>query len=415
MFYYLSEYLQTIDVPGARLMSYVTFRSGCALVLSFLIAIVIGGRIIKALQAHQIGEIVRDMGFENEDSKKGTPTMGGIIIILSIVVPCLLVSRFLNIYMLLMLLTTVWLGALGFADDYLKLKFHNKDGLNGWYKIAGQVVLGIVVGVTMWCSPDITLRQNHEVEEVPGREVVVEYSQTEVKTPETTIPFVKNHNFNYAQVMAWCGPYARTAGWILFVVVCIIAISGTSNGANLNDGLDGLCTGVSAITGVVLAAMAYLGSNIIYASYLNIMYLPGSEELVVFIAAFIGALLGFLWYNCTPAQVFMGDTGSLAIGGIIAVFAVLIHKELLLPLLCGVFFSEVVSVIIQRLYFRYSGGRRVFKCTPAHDHFRYLGDGHIDALIQAPYNKIKESKIVTRYWIAGIILAVMTFATLKIR
>lgn len=415
MLYYLAEYLQSLDVPGARLMSYVTFRSGCALVLSFFIAIVIGRVIIKKLRAHQIGEIVRDMGFAGESKKKGTPTMGGIIIILSIVVPCLLVSRFTNVYMALMLITTLWLGALGFADDWLKLKRRNKDGLNGWYKIAGQVVLGIVVGITMWCSPEVTLRQNHEIEDVPGREVVVEYSPTEVKTPETTIPFVKNHNFNYAQVMSWCGPYARTAGWILFVVICVIAISGTSNGANLNDGLDGMCTGVSAIIGVALAAMAYLGSNIIYASYLNIMYLPGTEELVVFIAAFIGALLGFLWYNCAPAQVFMGDTGSLTIGGIIAVFSILIHKELLLPLLCGIFFAEALSVIIQTRYFKYTGGRRVFKCTPIHDHFRTLGDGHIDALIQTPFRIMEETKIVTRFWIVGIILAVLTFATLKIR
>lgn len=415
MFYYLFEYLQHYDIPGARLMNYVTFRSGCALVLSLFIATFFGSKIIRALQAHQIGEIVRDMGFAGEASKKGTPTMGGIIIIMAIVIPCLLVSRLANIYMLLMLLTTVWLGAVGFADDWLKIKYKNKEGLKGWYKILWQTVLGVIVGITIWQSDSIVIRQNYELENVPGREIEVVYRTDEVKSPETTIPFVKNHNFNYASLTRWAGSGAETAGWILFTIVCVLVICGTSNGANLNDGMDGLCTGVSAIIGVALAIMAYLGANIIYASYLNIMYAPGSEELVVFSAAFIGALIGFLWFNAAPAEVFMGDTGSLTIGGIIAVFSLLIHKELLLPLLCGIFFVEAFSVILQTRYFKFSHGGRVFKCTPIHDHFRKPGDGSIRSLIQWPYRVIPESKIVTRFWIIGIFLAVLTFATLKIR
>lgn len=415
MFYYLFDYLQDYNIPGARLMSYVTFRSACALVLSLFIATFFGSKIIRQLRTHQIGEIVREMGFDGEKKKSGTPTMGGIIIILSIVVPCLLVSRIGNIYMLLMLLTTLWLGTVGFADDWLKIKYKNKEGLKGWYKILWQTVLGIVIGVTMWQSPDISIRQNYETENVPGRDIEVVYRSENVKSPETTIPFVKNHNFNYASLTGWAGKNAETAGWVLFTLVCVLVICGTSNGANLNDGMDGLCTGVSAIIGVALAIMAYLGANIIYASYLNIMYVPGSEELVVFSAAFIGALIGFLWFNAAPAEVFMGDTGSLTIGGIIAVFSLLIHKELLLPLLCGIFFIEAFSVIVQTRYFKLSKGGRVFKCTPIHDHFRKAGDGSIRALIQRPYAIIPESKIVTRFWIIGIFLAVLTFATLKIR
>ncbi len=415
MLYYLSEYLNQLGVPGMRLMSYVTFRSACALVLSLFIATIIGSRIINALRAHQIGEIVRDMGFEGEKAKKGTPTMGGIIIIISIVIPCLLVSRLTNIYMILMLVTTIWLGLIGFTDDWLKIKYRNKDGLSGKYKVLGQVVLGIVVGMTMWLNDDIVIRENNEIADIPDKEVVVTYSSEVVKTPETTLPFIKNHNFNYAWLTSWAGDHALTMGWILYVLVCVLVISGTSNGANLNDGMDGLCTGISAIIAVTLAIMAYLGANIIYSSYLNIMYIPGSEELVVFIAAFIGALIGFLWYNAAPAQVFMGDTGSLTIGGIIAVFSLLIHKELLLPLLCGIFFVEALSVIIQTRYFRYSHGGRVFKCTPIHDHFRKPGDGSIRSLIQRPYGVIPETKIVTRFWIVGIFLAVLTFVTLKIR
>lgn len=415
MLYYLSEYLNQFGVPGARLLTYVTVRSACALVLSLFIATFIGHRIIEALRRHQIGEIVRDMGFEGEKSKKGTPTMGGIIIIIAIVIPCLLVSRLDNVYMVLMLVTTLWLGLIGFTDDWLKIKYRNKDGLSGRYKILGQVILGIVVGITMYSSNDIVIRQNNEIVNIPGKEEVITYSKEEVKSPETTLPFIKNHNFNYAWLTSWAGKAAQPLGWVLFGIVCILVISGTSNGANLNDGMDGLCTGVSAVIGVALAIMAYLGANVIYSSYLNIMYIPGSEELVVFSAAFIGALIGFLWYNAAPAQVFMGDTGSLTIGGIIAVFSLLIRKELLLPLLCGIFFVEALSVIIQTRYFKYSHGGRVFKCTPIHDHFRKPGDGSIRSLIQRPRNVIPESKIVTRFWIVAVFLAVLTFVTLKIR
>lgn len=415
MLYYLSEYLQQYGVTGSRLLGYVTVRSGCAFVLSLLLALFAGSKVIAMLRRHQIGEVVRDLGFAGEDKKRGTPTMGGVIIIFSIIIPCLLVSNLGSIYMLLMIGTTLWLGALGFADDYLKLKYHNKDGLRGWYKIAGQAVLGLVVALTMWLNPDINMRENRELPASGDTRTEVVYNTEPVKTPETTIPFVKNHNFNYASLTQWSGKYASTAGWILFVIVAVFVIAGCSNGANLNDGMDGLCTGVSAIIGVALAIMAYLSSNVIYASYLNIMYIPGSEELVVYIAAFIGALVGFLWYNTSPAEVFMGDTGSLTIGGVIAVFSLLIRKELLLPLLCGIFVAEALSVIIQTRYFRYTHGGRVFKFTPVHDHFRKPGDGSIRALIQVPRVPISETKIVVRFWIVGILLAVLTFVTLKIR
>jgi len=420
MLYYLFDYLAETGIPGSRLMNYITFRSGAAFVLALFIAMVFGRRIIDRLQLMQVGEIVRDLGLEGQMQKKGTPTMGGVIIIIAILVPCLLVGNLSSIYMALMLLTTVWLGALGFADDWLKMKRHNKDGMSGKFKIVGQVGLGLMVGLTMVFSPDIVMRENVEMRNVENSEVVIEYVQEDVKTPQTTIPFVKNNNFDYAYLTSWAGEHAATAGWILFVIVVIFVITATSNGANLTDGLDGLCTGVSAIIGVALAIMAYLGGNMIYSTYLNIMYIPGSEELVVYMAAFIGALIGFLWYNAFPAQVFMGDTGSLAIGGIIAVFAILIRKELLIPLLCAIFFIEDLSVMIQVAYFkitkrRYGQGRRVFKMTPLHHHFQKPGNSGIEALIQAPLRAIPESKIVVRFWIVAILLAAVTFVTLKIR
>jgi len=381
---------------------------------------VFGRRIIDRLQLMQVGEIVRDLGLEGQMQKKGTPTMGGVIIIIAILVPCLLVGNLGSIYMALMLLTTVWLGALGFADDWLKMKRHNKDGMSGKFKIVGQVGLGLIVGCTIWMSPDIVMRENVETVEPRGEEITVTYRNENVKAAQTTIPFVKNNNFDYAYLTSWAGDHAATAGWIVFVIVVIFVITATSNGANLTDGLDGLCTGVSAIIGVALAIMAYLGGNLIYSSYLNIMYIPGSEELVVYMAAFIGALIGFLWYNAFPAQVFMGDTGSLAIGGIIAVFAILIRKELLIPLLCAIFFIEDLSVMLQVAYFkitkrRYGQGRRIFKMTPLHHHFQKPGNSGIEALIQAPLRAIPESKIVVRFWIVAILLAAVTFVTLKIR
>lgn len=421
MLYYLFDFLKEIDFPGAHLMDYITFRSGAALVLSIFIAIFIGRRIIDRLQKMQVGEIVRNLGLEGQMNKTGTPTMGGIIIIIAILIPCLLLGNLTNIYMILMIVSTIWLGIIGFLDDYKKIAKKNKEGLKGKFKIVGQVGLGLIVGLTMYLSPDIVIRENHEIQnEVSHRVVDVTYNQENIKSTQTTIPFVKNNNFDYSDLTSWMGDHAQDAGWILFIIVTILVVTATSNGANLTDGLDGLATGTSAIIGVALAIMAYLGSNTVYSSYLNIMYIPGSEELVVYMATFIGALIGFLWYNAYPAQVFMGDTGSLTIGGIIAVFAILIHKELLIPILCAIFFVEALSVMIQVGYFKFTKkrggvGRRVFKMTPLHHHYQKQGNSGIDAIIQKPLRAIPESKIVTRFWIIGIFLAVITFVTLKIR
>lgn len=421
MLYYLFDLLKEADFPGARLMDYITFRSGAALILSIFIATFIGRRIIDRLQLMQVGEIVRNLGLEGQMKKSGTPTMGGVIIIISILIPCLLVGNLTNVYMLLMIIATLWLGTLGFLDDYIKVARKDKDGLKGKFKIVGQVGLGLIVGLTMYLSPDIVMRENHEVQSVTDNEVTeVVYESNDIKSTQTTIPFVKDNNFDYAYLTQWMGDHAQTGGWILFILVTIFVITATSNGANLTDGLDGLATGTSAIIGVALAIMAYLGGNVIYSSYLNIMYIPGSSELVVYMAAFIGALIGFLWYNAYPAQVFMGDTGSLTLGGIIAVFAILIHKELLIPILCAIFFIEDLSVILQVAYFKWTRkrtgtGRRIFKMTPLHHHFQKPGNSGIDAIIQKPLQAVPESKIVVRFWIIGIFLAVITFVTLKIR
>ena len=397
-------------------MSYITFRSGAAFVLALLLAIFVGRSIIHRLQRMQIGEIIRDLDLEGQLKKRGTPTMGGVIIIAAILVPCLLVGNLSNIYMLLMLLATVWLGLIGFLDDYLKLRKHNKDGMKGKYKIIGQVGIAVIVAVTMYLNPSMTIVENSEVisaETNRVEEVVYENDKT-IKSPQTTIPFVKNNNFNYSWLTGWLDDHAETGGWLVFFLITIFLVSATSNGANLNDGLDGMTAGLSAIAGVALAVMAYLGGNIIYSAYLNIMYVPGSEELVVYMAAFVGALIGFLWYNASPAQVFMGDTGSLTLGGVIAVFAILIHKELLLPILCALFYIEDLSVILQVAYFKKTGGKRIFKMTPLHHHYQQDA-GRVDALIHRPYRAIAEQKIVTRFWIIGIILAAITFVTLKIR
>ena len=365
-----------------------------------------------------MGELVRNLGLEGENSKKGTPTMGGIIIIISILIPCILVGRFDSLYMILMLITTVWLGLLGYADDYIKVVKKDKEGMHGKFKIIGQVGLGLIVGLTLYFNPDFVIRENVEVPGENGTEI--EYLQEDVKSITTTIPFVKNHNFDYADLVPFMGEYQEIAGWVIFILVIILVVTAVSNSANLTDGLDGLATGTSAIIGVALGILAYFSGHIEYASYFNIMYIPGSGELVVFMAAFIGATIGFLWYNSAPAQVFMGDTGSLTLGGIIAVFAILIHKELLIPILCGVFFVEALSVIIQTTYFKITKkrtgvGRRVFKMSPLHHHFQKPGNAGIDALIQRPLQVIPETKIVTRFWIVGIILAVITLVTLKIR
>lgn len=422
MLYYLFDLLQDSGFPGARLMDYITFRSGLAMMLALFIAMVFGRKIIDRLQLMQVGEIVRDLGLQGQMQKTGTPTMGGVIIILSILIPCLLVGNLSNVYMILMIISTVWLGLLGFMDDYLKIKRHNKEGMKGKFKIVGQVGLGLLVGLTMWLSPKVVMHQNATVDTVVDSqqtEEVVKYENTPVKAPQTTIPFVKDNNFDYTWLTGWMGDNAATGGWIAFIIVTIFVVAGTSNGANLTDGLDGLCTGTSAIIGVALAIMAYLGGHIGYSTYLNIMYIPDSAELVVFMSAFIGALIGFLWYNTYPAQVFMGDTGSLTIGGIIAVFAILIRKELLIPILCAIFFIEDLSVIMQTMYFKFTRRRtgtgvRLFKMTPLHHHFQVDASAS-QALWRWPKQPIPESKIVTRFWIIGILLALVTFVTLKIR
>ncbi|MDD7342790.1 MAG: phospho-N-acetylmuramoyl-pentapeptide-transferase [Bacteroidales bacterium] len=419
MIYHLFHYLEQFDVPGARLFDYISFRAGFALILSLFIAIVIGRRIIDRLQLMQVGETVRNLGLEGQMEKKGTPTMGGIIIIISILIPCLLLGKLNNVYMLLMIVSTIWTGALGFADDYIKVAHHNKEGMKGKFKIVGQVGLGLIVGLTMYLSPAIVMSENVETVNATTHELVVENESVKEKSTQTTIPFVKSNNFDYASLTKWMGSHAQTGGWIVFILVTIFVITATSNGANLTDGLDGLAAGTSAIIGVALAIMCYLGGNVIYSTYLNIMYIPDSSELVVYAAAFIGATVGFLWYNSYPAQVFMGDTGSLCLGGIIAVFAILIRKELLIPLLCAIFFVEDLSVMIQVVYFKYTKkrtgtGRRVFKMTPLHHHFQVPG-GKVEALLQHPKQAIPESKIVMRFFLVAVLLAVLTFVTLKIR
>ena len=417
MLYYLSKLLSDYDLPGSRLLEYVTFRSGAAFVLSMLIAIFIGRRIINRLQLMQVGEIVRNLGLDGQMKKTGTSTMGGIIIIIAIVVPCLLVAKLANPYMLLMLFATLWLGTIGFLDDYKKVKKHNKEGMKGKYKIVGQIGIGVVVAATMYLNPEMVEVRPSDGESATQTETTVAAAESSdvPAAPVTTIPFVKNHNFDYSSITGWMGIDRNTGGWVVFLLITIFFVAATSNGANLTDGLDGLATGTSAIIGVTLAVMAYLGASVVYSSYLNIMYIPGSEELVVYMSAFIGALIGFLWYNAYPAQVFMGDTGSLTLGGIIAVFAILIHKELLLPLLCAIFYIEDLSVVMQVGFFKLTHGRRVFKMTPLHHHFQKAADPALDCLIKKPAQPIPEPKIVTRFWIIGIILAVCTFVSLKIR
>ncbi|MDD3321090.1 MAG: phospho-N-acetylmuramoyl-pentapeptide-transferase [Paludibacter sp.] len=421
MLYHLFQYLdQNFHIPGGGLFNFISFRTGMAFILALLLSTMFGRRIIDYLQKKQIGETIRELGLEGQMSKKGTPTMGGIIIIISILVPTILLASMTNIYIILMIITTVWLGAIGFLDDYIKVFRKNKEGLKGKFKIVGQVGLGLIVGLTMYLSPDVILRENIEVKGVTQRVENVLYSKQNVKSTKTTIPFVKNNNLNYADAFKWAGEKAQDYGWILFVFVAIFIVTAVSNGANLTDGLDGLATGSSAIMGVILGILAYVSGNVNYAGYLNIMYLPGTGELLVFAGAFIGATIGFLWYNSFPAQVFMGDTGSLTLGGIIAVFALVTRKELLIPILCGVFFVESLSVVFQVSYFKFtkkqSGeGKRIFKMTPLHHHFQKQGNSGIQALIQKPLQALPESKIVIRFWIVGIILAAITIITLKIR
>lgn len=416
MLYHLFQYLESLDVPGAGMFQYITFRSACAIILSLIIATVIGKRVIRILQRQQIGEEIRDLGLAGQMEKKGTPTMGGVIILLAILVPVLLFARLDNVYTQLMIISTVWLGIIGFADDYIKVFRKHKEGLKGRFKVVGQIGLGLIVGLTLYMSDDVVVREKvsgsekgvvvSTVDEGFDLEGAQKVKAQDVKSTRTTIPFFKDNELDYAWFTSFAGKYADEAGWILFVIITIFIITAVSNGANLTDGLDGLATGTSAVIGATLGILAYVSGNMVYADYLNIMYIPHSGELVVFISAFIGATIGFLWYNSYPAQVFMGDTGSLSLGGIIAVFAIIIHKELLIPILCGIFLMENLSVVMQVSYFKYTKkkygeGRRIFLMSPLHHHFQKKG--------------IPEPKIVTRFWIVGIILAVLTIVTLKIR
>ena len=414
MFYHLFKYLdRTYDLPGSGMFQYLSFRAAAAVIVSLLIVVIFGRRIIDYLRRKQIGEEIRDLGLDGQMQKRGTPSMGGVIILLAILVPTLLFAQLDNIYVQLMIVSSLWLGFIGGLDDYIKVFRHRKEGLKGRFKVVGQVGLGIIVGTAMWLSPDIVVREKSvrpvetvyadasgEVLATNVRNVVL--SSESVKTTQTTIPFIKDNEFDYR----WLTLGNDTAAWLLYILMAIFVVTAVSNGANLTDGLDGLATGVSAPVVAVLGVLAYLSGHIVYADYLNIMYIPGSGELVVFAAAFIGALIGFLWYNTHPAQIFMGDTGSLSIGGIMAVFALCIRKELLLPLLCGVFLVENLSTMLQTGYFKYSKrkygeGRRLFRMAPIHHHFQKMG--------------LPETKIVIRFWIVSLLLAAITLVTLKIR
>ena len=420
MLYYIFRYLEQFGIQGAHLWSYISFRSLLALILSLVISVWFGEYFIKWMRRHHATETQRDRDIDPYgQQKKGVPTMGGIIILVAIIVPCLLFGRLRNIYMILMLVTTVWLGAIGFIDDYIKMKI-SKDGLRPIYKLAGQCVLGLVVGLTLWLSPDAVIRENVSVQK-QGTEMVVHKSEP-VKSTITTIPFVKDNNLDYKQLVAFCGKYKYAAGWILFVIMTTIVVTAVSNGSNLNDGMDGMSAGNAAIIGIALGILAYESNNVGYASYFDIMYVPGSQELVIFICAFVGALIGFLWYNAYPAQIFMGDTGSLAIGGIIGVTAVIIHKELLIPVLCFVFFMESVSVLLQVRVAKYGNKRgkklRLFKRAPIHDAFRVLPGQlapDVKVILNWPRGCWLESKITTRFWIITILMAALAIITLKIR
>lgn len=435
MLYRLFEYFSTnnYDFPGMGLMQYISFRSICCSIIAVFTSFFIGRKIIAYLQKKQIGEEIRDLGLEGQLSKKGTPTMGGIIILISILIPVLLFCDLSNTNIILLTITTLWLGIIGFADDYIKVFKHNKQGLKGKYKIFGQVALALAVGLTMCFSESISFREDGISTQTSSQTELLSEIQTEqgvqpveqskcwffnnTNSTKTTIPFVKNNEFDYKWISPFSGEFGEVVKWILYIIVIIIVITGCSNGSNLTDGMDGLATGVSAIVGATLGILAYLSGHIGYADYLNIMYIPNSGEIAVFFCAFIGALMGFLWYNSYPAQVFMGDTGSLTLGGIIGVAAILIRKELLLPILCGIFLVESLSVIMQRYYFKYTKkkygeGRRIFKMSPIHHHFQKEG---IPALVKKPVHAIPEAKIVTRFWIISILLAVITIITLKIR
>ena len=406
MLYYLFEYLENeYQMPGASLFQFTTFRAAMAVMLSLILATAYGKRIILFLQRKQIGETIRDLGLDGQEQKAGTPTMGGLIIIMSTLIPVLLFADILNIYIILLIVTIIWMGLIGFADDYIKIFKQNKKGLKGRFKVLGQVVLGLIVGATLYFHPEVTMREHasttitelYTVEEVKGKDI---------RAIRTTVPFFKNNELDYSNLISWAGEGAKEYAWLLFIPVVIIIVTAVSNGANLTDGIDGLAAGTSAIIVLTLGIFAWVSGNVIFSDYLDIMYIPRVWELVVFIAAFVGALIGFLWYNAFPAQVFMGDTGSLTIGGVIAVIAIIIRKELLIPLLCGIFFAESLSVMMQVSYFKYTKkrvgeGKRIFLMAPLHHHYQKKG--------------YHESKIVTRFWIIGILLAIITFVTLKVR
>jgi len=413
MLYYLFDYLQRCcDVPGAGVFQYISFRTAAAVITSLVISLIFGKRWIKYLNRRQVGETIRDLGLEGQMAKQGTPTMGGLIILTSILVPTLLFAKLHNIYILMMIFTTVWMGMVGFTDDYIKVFRKQKAGLPGKFKILAQVILGLIIGITMFFNESITIRE--KLQEIPpvNQEmaqadlIASHFNEDAVKSTKTTIPFVKNNEFDYAVLIRWIGRDYEKYAYLVFIPLVILIIAGVSNGANLTDGMDGLATGTSAIIGATLGVLAWVSGNIIFADYLNIMYLPNTGELTIFIGSFVGGCIGFLWYNSYPAQVFMGDTGSLSIGGIIAVFAIIIRKELLIPVLCGIFLMESLSVIIQVSYFKYTkkrfgSGRRVFRMSPLHHHFQVLG--------------YPEPKIVQRFMIVGIMLAVVTIITLKLR
>ncbi|WP_340200141.1 phospho-N-acetylmuramoyl-pentapeptide-transferase [Ascidiimonas sp. W6] len=411
MLYYLFEYLEkNYQLPGAGVFQFISFRAAIAIIFSLLISIIYGKRIINYLQRKQVGETVRDLGLQGQNEKAGTPTMGGVIIILATLIPVLLFAKLENIYVLLLIVTTVWMGIIGFIDDYIKIFKKDKQGLKGRFKILGQVVLGIVVGTTLYFHPDVTMREEISNPET-NQEIVVngpaelEFKNDE-KSTKTTIPFVKNNEFDYSSIIAWTGDNYKSFAWLIFIPVVIIIVTAVSNGANLTDGIDGLAAGSSAIMALTLGIFAWVSGNLIFSDYLNIMYIPNAGEITVYITAFVGALVGFLWYNTFPAQVFMGDTGSLTIGGVIAVIAISVRKELLIPLLCGIFLAENLSVVLQVSYFkytrkRYGEGKRIFLMAPLHHHYQKKG--------------YHESKIVTRFWIVGIVLAIVTIVTLKLR
>jgi phospho-N-acetylmuramoyl-pentapeptide-transferase len=406
-----------MDFPGAGVFQFISFRSAMALISSLIISMLIGRRIINYLQLKQVGEIVRNLGLEGQMKKQGTPTMGGLIIIAAIFIPTVLFARLDNVYILLMLITTIWLGLIGFLDDYIKVFKKNKEGLAAKFKIIGQVGIGLIVGIALYFSDGVRIKERVLINPAAHANVQIHEDDLITKQPKnyywkesrslkTNIPFIKDNEFDYARILAFLGEGYEKWAWIVFIPIVIIIVTAVSNGANITDGLDGLATGTSAIIGATLGIFAYVSGNIIFADYLNIMFIPNAGELVVFISAFVGACVGFLWYNSYPAQVFMGDTGSLALGGIIAVFAIAIRKELLIPILCGVFLVENLSVMLQVAYFkftksRYGEGRRIFLMAPLHHHYQKLG--------------LHESKIVSRFWIVGVMLAVLTFVTLKLR